>query len=253
MPNIYKLGYILDHDITNMYVFAGSLPEVSNKTPEEFVEYSNTNEGQMFINKLFTPDELSEIAEKNINVKVLNAHIHEDDTIETVKSKVLLHCDEAYAYEQIYLFGHQLVHLDPEIVYQNLTQNGKLELTRSRLLQFFHNIKDIDINVLPIKDVYTYDDIFSLDLTKQDWLMAKPIGQKFLAIDTNYPYTVNPYNVTKDAGYDEFLVKFADSITSTTNKNLMPSSYNIDEYLSRYEELICPILNENLRILQGGI
>ena len=221
MTNIYKLGYILDRDITNMYVFAGSLPEVSNRSQDELLKLSNTSEGEMLINKLFTPEELSDIVEKNIKVTILNAHIHDDDTIETVKGKIILHCNEAYAYEQLYLFGHQLVHLDPETVYQNLTQNGKLELSRPRLLQFFHNIKDLDINVLPIKDVYTYDDIFSLDLAKQDWLMAKPIGQKFLAIDTNYPYTVNPYNVTKDAGYDDFLVKFADSITSTTNKSLI--------------------------------
>jgi hypothetical protein len=51
-------------------------------------------------------------------------------------------------------------------LYQNLTQNEKLDLTKSRLTQFLRNIDEIDVDTLPEKEIYTYDDILELNLEK---------------------------------------------------------------------------------------
>ena len=88
------------------------------------------------------------------------------------------------------------------------------------------NIDDIDVQSLEVKDEYDYDDILSLNLQARDfWTISEPIGQKFMAIEGNYPYTVNPYNVVE---YDEFLARHSSDILATTNQNLLMESPMID-------------------------
>ena len=219
MCSIYKFGYTIDNKIVKFFVFAGALKEVSSKTPEELAIFIASEKGDEILRDIFSTEEQEEIIGKEIIL--INAQIHPDDTIETIKKKLILHCQDISAFDSIYLFTHQLVSMEPATVYQNLTQNGKIELTRVRLEQFIRNVKGMSLDSLPDKDVYDYDDIFALDLDKTQHLVTRPIGQKFVAVETTYPYTVDPYKVTTSMGYDEFLVKFADSITTTTNKSIL--------------------------------
>lgn len=224
MPDIFKFGYTIDDTVSKIYVFAGALDEVSGLSSAELVEFMTTRTGDKLFETLFTLPERTRIAEDKSEIILVNGQIHLDDTIETVKRKLILHCEEVKSFDEIYMFAHQMAELQPATVYQNLTQNGKLELTRTRLAQFIQNIQGISMSQLPEKETYDYEDIFALDLEKAPRLVAKPIGQKFVAVETTYPYAVDPYSVTAATGYDEFLVKFADSITTTTNKSILMAS-----------------------------
>ena len=221
MLEILKIGYTQDNVIKKIYVFAGTMQEISNKDNNELIDFFKTSEGDIFLKKIFTESELVKIEEDKTEIIVINSQIHIDDTIETIKRKIILNCSEFSAFDEMYLFAYQLTNLEPISVYQNLTQNGKLELTRMRLVQFIQNVQGISLKDIPDKEIYDYEDIFALELDKEPRLIAKPLGQKFVAIDSTYPYTVNPYDVTNVEGYDDFLVKFADNITTTTNKSIL--------------------------------
>jgi hypothetical protein len=221
MPDIFKFGYTIDDVVSKVYVFAGALDEVSGKSPAELGEIMATEAGDTLLETLFTLPERTRMAGDGTTIVMVNGQIHLDDTIETIKRKLILHCEEVKSFDEMYMFAYQMMDLHPATVYQNLTQNGKLELTRTRLAQFVQNVQGISMTQLPEKETYDYDDIFALDLEKAPRLVAKPIGQRFVAVETTYPYAVDPYSVTAATGYDEFLVKFADSITTTTNKGIL--------------------------------
>ena len=51
-----------------------------------------------------------------------------DDSIEDIKKKIILAYEKRISFNSIYLFGLQEEKLNPVKVYQNLTQNEKLEL-----------------------------------------------------------------------------------------------------------------------------
>lgn len=221
MSGIFKFGYTIDDIVSKIYVFAGALDEVSGRSSAEFM---TTGAGDNLFETLFTLPERTRIAADKSEIVLVNSQIHVDDTIETIKRKLILHCEEVKSFDEIYMFAHQMTDLQPATVYQNLTQNGKLELIHTRLAQFIQNIQGISMDQLPEKEMYDYEDIFALDLEKAPRLVAKPIGQKFVAVDTTYPYAVDPYSVTAATGYDEFLVRFADSITTTTNKSILMDS-----------------------------
>jgi hypothetical protein len=223
MSNIYKLCHTVDKENTTLYVFYGKqqsiidsgivLNELFKKEPEN-----------MLFEGLFSDIEKKDISDKNINVEFVEEYIHIDDTIETIKKKLMKNIKINVSFGEIYFYIKKLEKLKSETIYQTITQNESLELTRGRLTQFLLNIDGIT-PIIPVKDIYDYEDIKSLDLDNKTFLVSKSVGQKFVSIETTYPYTVNPYNATE---YDPFLEKNADNITTTTNKNLLMDTKNIN-------------------------
>lgn len=116
----------------------------------------------------------------------------------------MIHTELNASFEEIYLFAKRFETLNSIATYQTLTQNEKLDLTKERLLQFLLNIDDIHIQLDAIsdKEIYTYDDILLLGLDNKQFLVSSPIGQSFVAINAQFPYTVDPFNVLI---YDPFL------------------------------------------------
>ena len=217
----YKIAYIeKGNEISSIYVFYNNI----DTTPAELgALFASQPENELFA-RIFSEDEKAMIQSKNIPVRFTEHEIHLDDTIETIKKKCMMVSEKEISFGELYLFAQQKEQLDSVSVYQNLTQNGSIELTKDRLIQFLLNINDIDIESLPVKEVYDYNDILSLDFEKGPSLINKPIGQKFIAVETTYPYTVNPFNVLI---YDPFLERFADKLTTTTNQNLLMNTGNI--------------------------
>ena len=111
-------------------------------------------------------------------------------------------------------------------IYQSLTQNDKLDLTKEKLLQYLLNIDNISNDSLPDKDFYEYDDILSLNLDQTPSLVLNVIGHKFVGVESNYPFTVNPYDVSV---YDPFLSKYSQDITTITDNNLLMNCGDINQ------------------------
>ena len=212
----YKLKHLVGETISHVYVFVGDTKKKYKKED------------------IFSPGELQEIKEQKTEVSFLEELIHKDDTIDIIKQKILMHTPIASSYSEIFLFARDKQPINSIHLYQTLTQNDKLELTKKRITYYFLNIINHypelinqlkKINKDKDDKIYTYEDINSFGLDDHgEILMYKPIGQKFISIQQSYPYTVNPYMVSS---YDPFLEKYADEITSTTNKNILMVESNI--------------------------
>ena len=109
--------------------------------------------------------------------------------------------------------------LDSANIYEKLTQNNKLPITRTRMDEFLLNIlRDENGNILNLKlpdqDVYSYDSILSLDLNDKKFWVSNVLGQKFFIY---YYFVVNPFQMI----YDDLHNKASYKIISTSNSNLL--------------------------------
>ena len=83
------------------------------------------------------------------------------------------------------------------------------------MISFLLNYEGINFDVLPEKELYTFDDILLLNLDKT-YNVNTFIGQHLITMEKFY--TANPYNVLS---VDRELEEKLDSILTTTNKNLL--------------------------------
>ena len=218
MSKIYKINYIINNEIQNIFIFKGN----------NIVE--NTEKGPKVKDlDIFNEEEWSNISKKQIKLTYIDKYIHDDDTIIRIKEKILKECKGLNSSTmEMYLFSLKQQILDPNNYYNKLTQNGHWDLTDVRLKQFLWNILENNISLENKKnfflqnqlkkDIYEYNDILNLKL---DWnkehIITVPIGQKII-VNTNYPYIANPYN---NDLLDQFLNKDGYNILSTQNSYLL--------------------------------
>ena len=225
MESIYKIAYNINNSVHQYIVFIGSL--FPNDTPEEIHNKFVKHPDHDMFKQIFDREELDNISTQHIQVLFSKYTIVIDDTIETIKHKYLLTLrdiegDESrISYDEMYLFYQEQTHLDATEIYQILTKNGSLVLTKERLLQFLLNIENIDISTLDDKEEYDYDDIFALQLDKIERIIYKPLGQRISAVENEFPYVVNPFNVIE---YSGFLEKYSEDLMTTTNKGILVSA-----------------------------
>jgi hypothetical protein len=224
---IYKVKQLVNGEITNIYVFNGKL--VTN------------NEEELF-NKIFTDDELEIINSQKINIVFSDEKIHFDDSIGTIKIKILKQLNRDLSLDDLYLFCQKEETLNAVAVYQALTQKNKLSLNKIRLDQFMSNIVSDEngntINPPPDKEVYTFDDIFEMKFDNKKYIVNKVLGQKFFIVENEYPFVCNPYSVTD---YDRLLEKTARKSLTTLNSHLLLNSGDIVDnsiYLCLAEDVI---------------
>ena len=215
---IFKVNKLTNKEETEkIFVFSGINLDL-DKDPNELFERDPTNDA---FTKVFNQTELDNIKTNNIQVEFLKQTIHIDDSIGIIKLKVFEAMRKAVSMSEIYLFCLKEEKINPITMYQNLTQNDHLPLTRIRLEQMLKNIYDedgeqIDFD-LPVKEKYTFDDILKLDLTERTYLVAKVLGQKFV-FGNEYPFIANPFYVTE---YDALLEHSRRELTSLNNSLLL--------------------------------
>ena len=231
---IYKVNYLSgEHEIKEIYVFYGQNSMTDKKLHELF---ANDPKNEAFVDSgtgkpVFNDEELLNIKEKNIKVRFTTQQIHFDDSIGTIKLKILEELKNNVSFEELYLFCMKEETFNPVFIYQTLTQNKRLELTKTRLDQFLLNIirddtgEPVQFN-LPEKNVYDYDDILSMHIDNKKFWVNKVLGQRFFIIANEYPFVVNPYDAFE---HDRFLEKASRKSLSTTNNNLLLSSGEIIE------------------------
>jgi hypothetical protein len=210
---IYKVKQIVNNKLNTIYVFYGrKREEVQN---EEFIK------------KFFTEKEYDEIKSNNAKIIFSEQTIHSDDSIATIKIKIINEIKKDTCLEEIYLFCKKIEKLNSVAIYQSLTQNTKLSLTKVRLDQFIQNITDLDGNPLPKpeeKDLYTYDDIFEMRLDNKEYIINRALGQKFFIVENEYPFVCNPFDVNE---YDKFFEQNSRKSLSTLNNHLLLNSGKI--------------------------
>jgi hypothetical protein len=204
---------MVNGSIDTIYVFSGKNITVSQ---EELFQ------------TIFTETEISNINENKIKIKFSEQQIYFDDSIGTIKIKILMELKKDISIDEIYLFCEKIETLNSVSVYQSLTQNKKLELTKIRMDQFLSNIVSNENGELfekpEEKETYTFDDILELKLQDKKYIVNKVLGQKFFLVENEYPFISNPYEVN---GYDIFFEKEARKSLTTLNSHLLLSTGNI--------------------------
>ena len=221
MSAVYKVALVDESGLVDTVIlFIGS--RLVGQEIGDIADLYRRDSGNRIFDGVFSDDEKSDIREGRYAVVCTRETIHPDDTIETVKKKIIRGSGSRdMVYDGIYLFGRKKEALNPTNVFQMLTQNGKLDLTKERLTQFLMNVDGVDIASIKPKETYDFDDIIALGLERNEHLVSAPIGQKFVAVESTFPYTVNPFNAVK---YDPFLEKFVSELTTTTNASLLMES-----------------------------
>ena len=140
----------------------------------------------------------------------------------------------------------QVQELNNSKIYEFLTQNGKLELTQNIFFQFLSNIDNININSIPIKDVYTYNDVIDLNLIENPQIVNIPLGQRSILGDSIYSFSSNPFKLID---FDKMLKNNADNVITTTNKDLLLSNGFLFEntlYLCSASDVFKSVISKNI-------
>jgi len=218
MSDSTKLIYLDQDNIKKMVVFFGDKGDNIN---ELFV---TDNQNSIF-DGLFSKEQFNTIVTQPVNVHFTKQVIYIDDTIETIKKKIIdvfvNELSTPISFDEIYLFSKQIQNLNNSQIYDSLTQNGKMTLTQDILFQFLSNINNIDVDGLPIKDMYSFNDIIDLNLTEKKQLVNISLGQRFIIGENIYSFAINPFKLI---AFDKMLKTNADNIITTTNKDLLLSN-----------------------------
>jgi hypothetical protein len=211
---IYKVNHIINGLINTIYIFNGK----KNK--------SSISDEDLKV--FFSEKEIQNIKNNNIKIKYSEQQIHYDDSIGMIKLKILNEFKKICSIEEIYLYCQKKEIFNSISIYQTLTQNKKLPLTKIRLDQFISNIvSTVEGNLFVydiVKDVYDYDDIVKMNLDDKQFIINKVLGQKFFMIENEYPFVCNPYDVRS---YDSFLERNSRKSLTTLNSHLLLSSGDI--------------------------
>ena len=290
--DIYKVIYISNKKNENtqipekIIVFYGKI-DIENDstlqlTKEELNELFISNMNNPKFKNIFSEQELENIKEYNIPVEFSFDKIYGDDTIETIKKKIIKTLNYSFSFDEIYLFSKHVLNVTPSQLYNKLTNNGTLTLTKDKLYQFLLNVSKQTSNnncQLTLENIfdsftqtdkteYTYDDIVELFFTEKETITETtdsdsdeemistelesvnlfidiPIGQKLIYKKNDYLFVVNPFNVDN---YDTLLINDAKNLITTSNKGLLLNYNPIicnTIYLCLAEDVLKYIENEN--------
>jgi len=210
---IYKVKLLIDKKIDTVYIFNGKKDK-------------DTKDAEI-IKNIFSQKEQDEF-QSDTKIVFCNERIHPDDSIITIKIKILNQLSKKdTSIEEIYLFCKKIEKLNSIAIYQSLTQNKKISLTKIRLEQFLSNVTDLEGNKIKEpddKEIYSYDDIFEMKLDNKNYITNKVLGQKFFIVENEYPFISNPFDVRE---YDKFLEQNSRKTLSTLNNHLLLNSGEI--------------------------
>jgi hypothetical protein len=223
--SIIKVNHLEGTEIKKIYVFKG------NHTIND--GWKNENGISIFSEK-----ESIKIATNSIPVELIDSYLHEDDTVSTVKKKIIQHTNLRISLKELYMFGVHVKKINPSVLYNQLTQVETLELTQERLCQYLLNLlpagcDDVEESnkctsfMDEDKDVYDFEEFMALKNIEWDdpQNITVAIGQK-IALRKQFPYTVNPYNCIV---MDSILKNDIDGKITTQNSNLLFEYGNLCE------------------------
>ena len=241
MTEIYKLIHLDEDNVKNMIVFYGN-----SDTDNDLTKLFLSDRQNIMFEGIFSKEEMDKIITQNIPVIFSTQIIYLDDTIETIKKKIIIALDNNISFDEMYLFGKQVQELNNSKIYEFLTQNGKIELTQNIFFQFLSNIDNVNIDLIPIKSIYSYNDVIDLNLNENSQLVNIPLGQRSILGDSIYSFSSNPFKLID---FDKILKFNADNVITTTNKDLLLSNGFLFEntiYLCSAMDVFKSVISKNI-------
>jgi hypothetical protein len=188
--NIYKV-HCLDESgkIKKIIVFCGSEKEPSREA-------------------LFSDEENTEYLEGEVDVVFSNQYIHNDDSIFTIKNKIIHEFEDnqkTVAYDTLYLFTMIRNQIDMMELYQTITQKGRVDFTQTMLANLLLNTGIVPMKSISEKSNYFYEDLISILVPEIDneksgdiFHLQIPLGLQF-SEKRNLLFVSNPYNLMNNA------------------------------------------------------
>ena len=117
--------------------------------------------------------------------------IHPDDTVKQAKLKLvsLLECSPS----EMMMFAFRTQPISVDALYNDLSQDGTVPISRARLFATLSNIHPLDVKDIPNQDEYSHSDIMAMGIPAAG-NVAFPIGIGF-NVEQRYPVCTNPFDV----------------------------------------------------------
>jgi hypothetical protein len=199
--DIYKVCYINNTNIDGdqipekIIVFYGRTNPVTKENwelstvelKERFISYvqekvtsnfqtiqEEYTENDILFDNIFSNTELENINSYKINVEFSFDRLYSDDTIETIKKKIItnLKIDKSHTFDELYIFSKRGIEYTPTQLYNKLSNNDTSTITKNSLIHFLTNTHRWNLknecelilrtNQEDLKEEYTYDDIIEL-------------------------------------------------------------------------------------------
>ena len=243
---IYKVKKLKNNKLDTIYVFYG-------RKDKEISE-------DKLIKKIFSEKEYDDIKQNNTKIIFCEQRIHPDDSIATIKIKILSQLNKMnISLEEIYLFCKKIEKLNSVAVYQSLTQNKKIALTKIRLEQFIQNIHSVvDGKPFPnpkSKEVYSYDDIFEMKFDNKEYDKFFELNSRKSLSTLNNHLLLNSGNIVDNSIYlclAEDVLSYVESKNisePTTLKIYYPFLYNKNiNSLDDLERNRTKLIDENKKV-----
>ena len=129
------------------------------------------------------------------NYEYANSVIYLDDTIENIKFKIIKSIDIDITVNEIYLFSKRTSKYTSKELYDILSQNQEMSITKAKYFNYLSNFSEIDLERLEKKDFYTYDDIIKLDIDNKRLSESFPIGIDY-NLGSKYPLSITNTTVS---------------------------------------------------------
>jgi hypothetical protein len=182
IDNVYKV-HVFDPNgnVTKIYIFCAKTQNEAN------------------LKELFSDIELALHKINNVEYIFSDQLIHPDDSIRVLKKKIIAEIGiDSIAYEELYLFGFMKTRIDIKDIYQKITKNETVEISKEQFQQIAINInanigsvKNIDFE----KDNYSYDDFLELQNGSDGNIFVnKPIGIEFHNY-YDFLFSANPFHI----------------------------------------------------------
>ena len=158
-------------------------------------------------------------------VRYSNQRIHPDDTVETIKRKLLVELPSV-SYDELYLYVNVQPFLTVERTINILTCGRRFPISRDRLITLCQNLNSphlaeklcASIRSHSDKDNYTADELsefmLAIQHSDEDLRMCVPLGE---TLQYGYPLPANPFQKIMDP----FLKKAHPDLVKTNNKTVL--------------------------------
>ena len=147
------------------------------------------------------------------NIINTSQSIHLDDTIQTIKNKILIALNFRIAYEELYLFVRKPTFLSKIDIFNSILDDYE-DLVNLDKFKLFLNNFDENV-VLEEKEYYSYDDFYNLP---NEVIVNGFLGHKFKT--HNYLFSINPFDCTKEIQEDIFVCDDSVLLNFTNNNTI---------------------------------
>ena len=180
-----------------------------NNAVKEIIVFSK-KENENASEHIFNSKEETFIEENKIPVRFSNFVFHKDDSIATIKNKILNELNFTASYHELYLFSNiENPHKNLQVIFENVS--GKHDfIDRNNFKQLMMNLgmsMDVLHNLDVSKSQYFYEDMLKMkeELNKEEKEELKSyhkmsIGKKY-RMEHNELFSANPYDVLKTTKY----------------------------------------------------